>query len=127
MISLENFNIISQIQSSPSHIRNICFLAHIDHGGFRFTRSFNYLYFPREPLSSEIDLIFFLHFNVIGKTTLSDALLASNGIISKRQAGRLRYLDDREDEQRRGITMKSSTVSLVYSFRMLNCFFLIAF
>ena len=87
-----------------------------------------------------------------GKTTLADCLVASNGIISSRLAGKvcdficykdhfhsyaprlshvvhgssfvitcafcdvllhqLRYLDSREDEQIRGITMKSSAISL---------------
>ncbi|KAI0356432.1 translation elongation factor 2 [Trametes cingulata] len=47
-----------------------------------------------------------------GKTTLMDALLAANNIISNRMAGKIRYLDSREDEQERGITMESSAVSL---------------
>ncbi|KAI0319365.1 P-loop containing nucleoside triphosphate hydrolase protein [Amylostereum chailletii] len=47
-----------------------------------------------------------------GKTTLMDALLAANNIISARMAGKMRYLDSREDEQERGITMESSAVSL---------------
>ncbi|PKU45492.1 elongation factor tu gtp-binding domain-containing protein 1 [Limosa lapponica baueri] len=49
---------------------------------------------------------------VHGKTTLADCLISSNGIISSRLAGKLRYLDSREDEQIRGITMKSSAISL---------------
>ncbi|KAJ2836209.1 Cytoplasmic GTPase/eEF2-like protein (ribosomal biogenesis), partial [Coemansia erecta] len=49
-----------------------------------------------------------------GKTTLSDALLATNGIISNKLAGKIRYLDSREDEQERGITMESSGISLYY-------------
>ncbi|OJT13621.1 Ribosome assembly protein 1 [Trametes pubescens] len=47
-----------------------------------------------------------------GKTTMMDALLAANSIISTRMAGKIRYLDSREDEQERGITMESSAVSL---------------
>lgn len=47
-----------------------------------------------------------------GKTTFVDYLLAANNIISSRMAGKLRYLDSREDEQMRGITMESSAVSL---------------
>ncbi|PCH40159.1 nucleoside triphosphate hydrolase protein [Wolfiporia cocos MD-104 SS10] len=47
-----------------------------------------------------------------GKTTMMDALLAANNIISTRMAGKIRYLDSREDEQQRGITMESSAVSL---------------
>ncbi|KZT73840.1 P-loop containing nucleoside triphosphate hydrolase protein [Daedalea quercina L-15889] len=47
-----------------------------------------------------------------GKTTMMDALLAANNIISNRMAGKIRYLDSRLDEQERGITMESSAVSL---------------
>lgn len=45
---------------------------------------------------------------------MTDSLLASNGVISVKQAGKLRYLDSREDEQERGITMESSAISLIY-------------
>ncbi|XP_077084107.1 elongation factor-like GTPase 1 isoform X2 [Siphateles boraxobius] len=69
---------IIALQKKTSQIRNLCILAHVDHG----------------------------------KTTLADCLVASNGIISSRLAGKLRYLDSREDEQIRGITMKSSAISL---------------
>ncbi|WWC93976.1 hypothetical protein V866_000814 [Kwoniella sp. B9012] len=47
-----------------------------------------------------------------GKTSFADSLLSSNNIISSRMAGKLRFLDSREDEQERGITMESSAVSL---------------
>lgn len=47
-----------------------------------------------------------------GKTTFVDSLLAANNIISARMAGKIRYLDSREDEQQRGITMESSAISL---------------
>jgi len=47
-----------------------------------------------------------------GKTTLADNLIESNGIISERLAGTLRYMDSNEEEQRRGITMKSSAIAL---------------
>ncbi|BGP37390.1 Cytoplasmic GTPase/eEF2-like protein (ribosomal bioproteinsis) [Rhodotorula kratochvilovae] len=47
-----------------------------------------------------------------GKSSFADSLLAANGIISSRLAGTIRYLDSREDEQERGITMESSAVSL---------------
>ena len=71
---------IKTLQEDPKNIRNICILAHVDHG----------------------------------KTTLADAFIASNGIISNRMAGKMRYMDSRDDEQLRGITMKSSAISLVY-------------
>nr|XP_044616223.1 elongation factor-like GTPase 1 isoform X3 [Equus asinus] len=70
-----------QLQKNTANIRNICVLAHVDHG----------------------------------KTTLADCLISSNGIISSRLAGKLRYMDSREDEQIRGITMKSSAISLHYT------------
>jgi ribosome assembly protein 1 len=56
---------------------------------------------------------------LVGKTSLTDSLLASNGVISVKQAGKLRYLDSREDEQERGITMESSAISLVYDLKTL--------
>ncbi|KAJ2550289.1 Cytoplasmic GTPase/eEF2-like protein (ribosomal biogenesis) [Coemansia sp. RSA 1933] len=71
---------LAELQRTPRNIRNVCVLAHVDHG----------------------------------KTTLSDALLATNGIISTKLAGKVRYLDSREDEQERGITMESSGISLYY-------------
>ena len=68
------------LQAEPGRVRNMCILAHVDHG----------------------------------KTTLSDLLVSSNGIISERQAGKLRYLDSTEDEQTRGITMRASAISLLF-------------
>ena len=50
-----------------------------------------------------------------GKTTLSDCLIAHNGFISRKQAGTMRFMDYLEDEQRRGITMKSAGISLSYT------------
>ncbi|UZJ51728.1 hypothetical protein CBS101457_001048 [Exobasidium rhododendri] len=55
-----------------------------------------------------------------GKSSYADSLLAANSIISARQAGKLRYLDSREDEQERGITMESSAVSLSYRVRQMQ-------
>ena len=55
-----------------------------------------------------------------GKTTLADCLIASNGIIHKKQAGQLKLLDDRLDEQNRGITMKSSSICLLSNDSLIN-------
>ncbi|OJD15049.1 hypothetical protein AJ78_04672 [Emergomyces pasteurianus Ep9510] len=50
-----------------------------------------------------------------GKTSLTDSLIATNGIISPKMVGKIRYLDSRPDEQLRGITMESSAISLYFS------------
>ena len=74
---------VSELQMMPNLIRNICILAHVDHG----------------------------------KTTLTDTLICSaqNNIISQKMAGQLRYMDSREDEQQRLITMKASSISLLHN------------
>lgn len=46
---------------------------------------------------------------------MTDSLIATNGIISPKLAGKIRYLDSRPDEQLRGITMESSAISLYFS------------
>lgn len=49
-----------------------------------------------------------------GKSTLTDSLIAKAGIISNANAGEARFTDTRADEQERGITIKSTGVSLYY-------------
>lgn len=78
VVSVED---LVRLQQKPDDIRNICILAHVDHG----------------------------------KTSLTDSLIATNGIISPKLAGKIRYLDSRPDEQLRGITMESSAISLFFS------------
>jgi len=51
-----------------------------------------------------------------GKSTLSDSLIAKAGIIASKNAGDARYMDTREDEKERGITIKSTGVSLFYDY-----------
>ncbi|KAK2741285.1 Cytoplasmic GTPase/eEF2-like protein (ribosomal biogenesis) [Onygenales sp. PD_40] len=76
-----NVEDLVRLQRQADDIRNICILAHVDHG----------------------------------KTSLTDSLIATNGIISPKMAGKIRYLDSRPDEQLRGITMESSAISLYFS------------
>ncbi|KAL6770647.1 EFG13 [Auxenochlorella protothecoides x Auxenochlorella symbiontica] len=75
-----DLGLVSHLQHQTDRIRNVCVLAHVDHG----------------------------------KTTLSDHLIASNGLIHPRLAGELRFLDSGEEEQIRGITMKSSSITLMH-------------
>jgi len=51
-----------------------------------------------------------------GKSTLTDSLIAKAGIIADEKAGDTRYMDTRKDEQARGITIKSTGVSLYYEY-----------
>jgi elongation factor 2 len=49
-----------------------------------------------------------------GKTTLTDSLLAGTGLLSPQVTGSARVLDYLEEEQKRGITMKTANISLLY-------------
>lgn len=53
---------LKKLESNCDHIRNICIVAHVDHG----------------------------------KTSLADALLVSNGIVSCKMSGKIRYMDSRK-------------------------------
>ena len=70
----------SNSDTETRNIRNICILAHVDHG----------------------------------KTTLADHLIAASGggVLNPKLAGRLRFMDYLDEEQRRAITMKSSSIAL---------------
>jgi predicted membrane GTPase involved in stress response len=87
---------LAHLQGNAANIRNICILAHVDHG----------------------------------KTTLADALVASNGLISARLAGQLRYMDSRPDEQVRFLLhktiLKEKFMNLVKSFSAKICFIFIS-
>lgn len=50
-----------------------------------------------------------------GKSTLTDSLVGKAGIIASAKAGDARYTDTRADEQERGITIKSTAISLYFS------------
>jgi len=49
-----------------------------------------------------------------GKTTLTDSLLAGTGLLSPKVAGSARVLDYLREEQKRGITLKTANISLLY-------------
>ncbi|KAK1263000.1 hypothetical protein QJS04_geneDACA009406 [Acorus gramineus] len=56
-----------------------------------------------------------------GKTTLADHLISSCGSeVHPKQAGKVRYMDFLAEEQRRAITMKSSSISLRYRDHFIN-------
>ncbi|MCO5614569.1 hypothetical protein L7F22_068852 [Adiantum nelumboides] len=57
-----------------------------------------------------------------GKTTLADHLIASGGVglVHPKLAGKLRFLDYRDDEQLRAITMKSSSIALTHHGHVIN-------
>jgi ribosome assembly protein 1 len=83
--------LIQILQKNTSNIRNICVLAHVDHG----------------------------------KTSLVDSLISYNNIISPKMAGNVRYMDSREDEQERHITMKASSITVIYRSEKLNSNYLL--
>lgn len=51
-----------------------------------------------------------------GKSTLTDSLICKAGIISEALAGNARFTDTRADEKERGITIKSTAVSMYFEF-----------
>ena len=55
-----------------------------------------------------------------GKTTLTDSLIAKAGIIDLDKAGLMRTTDVRKDEKERGITIKSTGISLYYESDIVN-------
>uniref|UniRef100_A0A0D6QUR7 Elongation factor-like 1 n=1 Tax=Araucaria cunninghamii TaxID=56994 RepID=A0A0D6QUR7_ARACU len=79
---------MEEVNPNPRKIRNICILAHVDHG----------------------------------KTTLADHLIAGAGagLLHPKQAGKLRFMDYLDEEQKRAITMKSSAVALQFRGHTIN-------
>lgn len=75
-------------ESDTRNLRNICILAHVDHG----------------------------------KTTFPDHLIAATGggLLHGKLAGKLRFMDYLDEEQRRAITMKSSSIALHYKNYSIN-------
>jgi len=80
-----NFTVdqIRSLMDVQENIRNMCVIAHVDHG----------------------------------KSTLTDSLIGAAGIIAKQAAGQARFMDTREDEQERTITIKATAVSLYFEMK----------
>ena len=51
-----------------------------------------------------------------GKSTLTDSLVCKAGIIAAKHAGEMRYTDTRADEAERGITIKSTGISMFFNY-----------
>ncbi|CCU98898.1 unnamed protein product [Malassezia sympodialis ATCC 42132] len=49
-----------------------------------------------------------------GKSTLTDSLVSKAGIIAHAKAGDMRFMDTRDDEKERGITIKSTAISMYF-------------
>lgn len=49
-----------------------------------------------------------------GKSTLTDSLVSKAGIIAAAKAGEMRFTDTRQDEKDRGITIKSTAISMYF-------------
>ncbi|TFY67311.1 hypothetical protein EVJ58_g1710 [Rhodofomes roseus] len=49
-----------------------------------------------------------------GKSTLTDSLVSKAGIIAGAKAGEMRFTDTRDDEKERGITIKSTAISMYF-------------
>jgi len=49
-----------------------------------------------------------------GKSTLTDSLVSKAGIIAGAKAGDMRFTDTRQDEIDRGITIKSTAISMYF-------------
>jgi elongation factor 2 len=49
-----------------------------------------------------------------GKSTLTDSLVSKAGIIASAKTGEVRFTDTREDEKERGITIKSTAISMYF-------------
>ncbi|MGB8780316.1 MAG: elongation factor EF-2 [Candidatus Bathyarchaeia archaeon] len=69
-----------KLMGKKERIRNVCVVAHIDHG----------------------------------KTTMTDSLLIEAGLLPSRVTGSARVLDYLEEEQKRGITIKTANISFLH-------------
>jgi len=81
-----NLSGIRKIMDLKTNIRNMCVIAHVDHG----------------------------------KSTLSDSLVAAAGFMADNMVGDTRFMDTRPDEQERGVTIKSTGITLYYELEKKN-------
>jgi len=85
---------LCELQKNPKNIRNICILAHVDHGKATVVNFYTCIFL----LLACAPLVFLFCNGIVlclfskGKTTIADALVASNGIISQRLAGKVRFI-----------------------------------
>lgn len=85
----------------PTNIRNMSVIAH---GTFSCAGSYDYdRALKRLPITVD-------H----GKSTLTDSLVSKAGIIAGSKAGDVRFTDTRDDEKERGITIKSTAISMYF-------------
>ena len=105
-----NFTVaqIRGLMDRPTNIRNISVIAH---GTYMYIRI----------ILSHLQNIYCIRLTHIhpllvdhGKSTLTSTLLAKAGIIASSKAGEARPTDTREDEKERGITIKSTAISMYF-------------
>ncbi len=84
-----------------TNIRNMSVIAH---GIFDF------------PFKNALQVAYLLLFSVVdhGKSTLTDSLVSKAGIIAASKIGESRFMDTRDDEKDRGITIKSTAISMYF-------------
>lgn len=82
----------------PTNVRNISVIAHGE----------------LVPLFSSAIVVHFVLAVDHGKSTLTDSLVSKAGIIAKERVGDVPFTAAREDERDRGITIKSTAISMFF-------------
>ena len=89
---------IRDLMDRPTNVRNISVIAH---GEFI-------------PFFSSTIIVHFVLVVDHGKSTLTDSLVSKAGIIAKERVGDVPFSAAREDERDRGITIKSTAISMFF-------------